>query len=308
MGNYMELYLITGFLGAGKTTFLKQFIRLFQGKRIHLVINEFGKEGVDGDLVREIGAVLSEINNGSIFCACKIDKFEEELQSIVTQTPDVILVEASGLADPTNIRKVLDTPAFSAIDYRGSVCLVDSVRFSKVVTTARVVAKQVKVSTLALVNKTDLATAQQLAQVEEELRGINPLIHLQQTTFGVMEPAWLDLLSPDIAVSEEAIHQDITLQKASITLAESVDLPTLKGILTILGEGTYRVKGFVRLGGQLHLVNAVGSYIRMEPYAGAHGQVNTLVALAGAGMSLRKTAKEAKSMYPEAITVISHGG
>ena len=45
-----ELYLITGFLGAGKTTFLKNFIRLFEGKRMHIIVNEYGKEGIDGQL------------------------------------------------------------------------------------------------------------------------------------------------------------------------------------------------------------------------------------------------------------------
>lgn len=303
----MELYLITGFLGAGKTTFLKRLIRLFPNQRIHLIVNEFGKEGVDGNLVREIGGVLSEINNGSIFCACKIDQFEQVLASIAQQHPDVILVEASGLADPTNIRKVLDTPAFSQIDYRGSVCLVDGVRFSKVVTTARVVAKQVKISSLALINKTDLATSAQIAQIRQEILQINPLIKIKETTYGEIKADWMSLLSPDLDVSEEDISQDITLQKAIITLKDDIDMSTLKGILNLLGEGTYRVKGFVRLSGQVHLVNGVGNYVKIEPYDGSYSQLGKLVALAGAGMSLRKAMKEVKAMYESQIIEVHHG-
>ena len=57
-----KLYLITGFLGAGKTTFIKQFLRLFSEQRVELIINEFGKEGVDGTLLRTYGAMMSGIN------------------------------------------------------------------------------------------------------------------------------------------------------------------------------------------------------------------------------------------------------
>lgn len=67
-----KLYLITGFLGAGKTTFLKNFINELSDYRLHLIINEFGKEGVDGELLRELGTALDEINNGSIFCSCRL--------------------------------------------------------------------------------------------------------------------------------------------------------------------------------------------------------------------------------------------
>ena len=56
----MDLYLITGFLGAGKTTFLREFVRQFAGKRLRLIINEFGKAGVDGALLQDVNAVLAE--------------------------------------------------------------------------------------------------------------------------------------------------------------------------------------------------------------------------------------------------------
>jgi len=62
----MELYLITGFLGAGKTTFLKNMIHLLAPKQMY-IINEFGKEGVDGKLLADMGATLAEINNGREF-------------------------------------------------------------------------------------------------------------------------------------------------------------------------------------------------------------------------------------------------
>lgn len=103
-----RLYLITGFLGAGKTIFLKQFMKQFSSERMHIIVNEFGKEGIDGELLSELGIALDEINNGSIFCSCRLDKFENVLQQVLQEKPDVIIVEASGLSDPTNVKKILN--------------------------------------------------------------------------------------------------------------------------------------------------------------------------------------------------------
>jgi len=111
-----RLYLITGFLGAGKTTFLRRFLPLFSGEKIRLIINEFGEAGVDGSLLKELSPVLEEISGGSVFCACRLDQFEKALsQCGVNET---ILVEASGLSDPTGVRRLFaQTDRFPHIIY-----------------------------------------------------------------------------------------------------------------------------------------------------------------------------------------------
>ena len=187
-----------------------------------MLINEFGKAGVDGALLREMNATLSEINNGSIFCACRLDKFEEVLSGAIAQNPDIILVEASGLADPTNIRKVLKNPAYSAIDYKGSVCLVDVIQFEKIAKTARVCPKQLAVSSLALLNKTDLATKKHIETTVQQIKEINPAIAMMQTSYGAFEAAWLPLIQPQVVVEEADLGADITLQKACITIASTM--------------------------------------------------------------------------------------
>lgn len=137
-----RLYLITGFLGAGKTTFLKQFMKQFSSERMHIIVNEFGKEGIDGELLSELGIALDEINNGSIFCSCRLDKFKNVLQQVLQEKPDVIIVEASGLSDPTNVKKILNQrEKFPGLEYMGCVCLLDARQFPKVYETAVVVKK-----------------------------------------------------------------------------------------------------------------------------------------------------------------------
>lgn len=303
----MDLYLITGFLGAGKTTFLKNFIQLFKDKKIFLLINEFGKEGIDGDLVKTLDAHMAEINNGSIFCACKINKFEEELDQLVHLQPEVVIVEASGLSDPTNIRRILDKPEYEEINYMGSICLVDGARFHKVVTTARVVPKQVRVSSLMLLNKCDLIDGETCESVKKQILEINPIATIENTTFGNIEKEWLSYLKSDVEIEKDLNDRDITLQKASILLEDEVDYESVKALLNLIAEGTYRIKGFVEIKGEIYLVDCVGGYVKLEIYTGEYSSLQKLVALAGAGMSLRKVLKEAKGIYKGIIKEIIHG-
>ncbi|MEG1270477.1 MAG: CobW family GTP-binding protein [Ruthenibacterium sp.] len=299
----MELYCITGFLGAGKTTFLKNFIRLFEHRKIFLLINEFGKVGVDASLLRAMHATLAEINNGSIFCACRLDQFEAALEDAVRQKPDVILVEASGLSDPTNIRKVLSQPMYRSIDYKGCICLVDAVRFEKVVRTARVCPKQIAVSSLALLNKTDLASLVNLENIAQLIREINPAIAIQKTIYGAFDAAWLPLIVPQVAVEESDFGADITLQKASISIAQTMSIAQLHSLLAMLAEDTYRMKGFVRLEQQNYLVDCVGPMIQILPYEKEpNDALGTIVLLAGQGMPLRKSIQKATAWYSEYIT------
>ena len=225
----MELYLITGFLGAGKTTFLKNFARQFAGRRLRLIINEFGRAGVDGTLLRELDAALDEISNGSIFCACRLDQFEAALEQAAADAPDVALVEASGLADPTNVRRVL--AQFPAVSYQGSVCVADAARLEKVFSTARACPRQLAVSSLVLLNKTDLATEAQCAEAKALILRANPAARIRRTQFGRFEPEWLSLIVPDVDVDEVLDMPDITLQKAVLQIRPTMPFAALQKCL-----------------------------------------------------------------------------
>ena len=305
----MELYLITGFLGAGKTTFLRNFVRQFSQKRIYLIINEFGRTGIDGSLLREVDAMMAEINNGSIFCSCRLDQFEKVLEEAVTQKPDVILVEASGLSDPTNIQKILSSGDFYSIQYRGSICLVDACRFQRVVETARMCRKQVAVSSLALINKTDLASREQIDRIRTQLLEINPGIRMVETSFGSFEPQWLSLIQPEPVMDEAFATQDLTLQKACVRFTSSVTPVQLRGFLTLLGEETYRMKGFIKTCEGVFLADCVSSAIQLTPFAGEveETEQGKLVLLAGKGMQLRKMLKQAKEWYGDTISEVQYG-
>lgn len=299
----MKLYLITGFLGAGKTTFLQNFIQLFAGKRVHLIINEFGKAGVDGKILQQLQATMEQINHGSIFCSYRLDQFEQVLENALHQPPEVVLVEASGLSDPTNVEKILSADKFSGISYQGSVCIVDPICFPKVVSTARMCKKQVAVSSFVLINKCDMASPCQIEETYEMLQEMNPQAVIQQTSFGKFEPVWLQSIFPRQAMAEKYQPADLTLQRAQLTLREGISQAALKGILSLLADDTYRMKGFICADGKSYLVNCVCSDIRLEVQENAAPD-NRLVLLAGKGMRLRACLKQVKEWYPQWVEEI----
>ena len=296
----MKLYLITGFLGAGKTTFLKNFIKQFKDDKLWLIINDFGKVGVDAALLKEVNAVKSEISNGSIFCACRLDKFEEALHDAIEDKPDVIIVEASGLADPTGVEKVINQPEFIEIAYMGSICLVDAPRIEKVIHTARVLPKQIRVSSLILLNKTDLASPSQLKNAKEMILQYNPLASIYETQFGMFKPIWMGKIYPLVSGDPDNMP-DIQLQKHLLNVDESMTYTQLCSALKMLTEESWRIKGFVKLQGKKYLVNCVGPTIRVTETQESNDYENCLVLLAGPGMQLRKAIKEAIKWYPQLL-------
>ena len=305
-----RLYLITGFLGAGKTTFLKNFIRLFAGEKIQLIVNEFGQEGVDGVLLADLGAYLQEISGGSVFCSCRLDQFEKVLRQSADVAADVILVEASGLSDPTGVRKLFSqTDRFPHIDYRGAVCLIDAVRFPKLYATARTCQKQLAASDLAVVNKTARASKEQLSETLTLIRGQRPDMPVIQTSFGAVDAGILDTLAKAQALpaGDMPLTADLTLRKLLVTIDPSIPPYDLQKFIEMFSEVTFRVKGFIQTSQGMYLADCVGNVVSLSPYEGEvpEGKAGRLVVLSGAGMPVAKRVREAAAWYPAYILDIS---
>ena len=305
-----RLYLITGVLGAGKTTFLKNFIRLFAGEKIQLIVNEFGQEGGDGVLLADLGAYLQEISGGSVFCSCRLDQFEKVLRQAADVAADVILVEASGLSDPTGVRKLFSqTDRFPHIDYRGAVCLIDAVRFPKLYATARTCQKQLAASDLAVVNKTDRASKEQLSETLTLIRGQRPDMPVIQTSFGAVDAGVLDTLQKARALpaGDMPLTADLTLRKLLVTIDPSIPPYDLQKFIEMFSEVTFRVKGFIQTSQGMYLADCVGNVVSLSPYEGEvpEGKAGRLVVLSGAGMPVAKRVREAAAWYPAYILDIS---
>lgn len=300
-----NLYLITGFLGAGKTSFIKNFAPLFPDKRIALIINEFGANSVDGTLLQDVDAALKEIDNGSIFCSCRAGQFEDSVLDILEmRKPDYIFVEASGLSDPTMVRQIFSQPIYKELTYAGAICLVDAARFHKVYQSNRVSRMQLAVSDLVLINKTDIASREQIDEVTAIAKGQKPNRPVFETTYGIFNREWLDRINMDSFVCEEGENElfhvkDITLSKFTLSVS-GLTAAYLESFLKMFADETYRIKGFVNIDDRNYLVNCVGPIVEVRPWDGPVNDINRLVVLFGNGLHAKSACKEAIGWFENA--------
>ena len=162
MAERTDVYLISGFLGAGKTTFLNRLIkRVPEDMTFLILMNEFGDVGLDGTLVEGEDLDMLEISKGSIFCACVKTDFIKGLHEIATSVkPDVMLIETTGVANPRDLDRDLQLPIFGgAFNLRDKFCLVDAANFLDTYESFLAIEKQLESSDVFIINKIDLADA-----------------------------------------------------------------------------------------------------------------------------------------------------
>ena len=311
----IKLYLITGFLGAGKTTFLKNFLPLFAGRKIAILVNEFGKEGVDGKLLSGLAAELSEITGGSVFCSCLSGVFEDELGKIVSKGPDVILIESSGLSDPTGIQTLLNAnPGFNGIEYSGCICLADCARFPKVFKTAASCRKQLAAADVLVLNKLDLANEEEIAAAIELIRANRHELPIIKTSFGRLpETADKAAASGDISLllkppaggglSTGLLCSDISLRSITIELDACLSSAQARKILGMIGEDSYRMKGFLSLSDGQFLADCVAGSVNLTPFENDSAN-NHIMVLYGQGLRARKAVEEAIKWYPGRLRLV----
>ena len=101
--------IISGFLGAGKTTFIKKMIdQVYAGEKLVLIENEFGEIGIDGGFLKDAGIEITEMNSGCICCTL-VGDFSEALQKVLKEyEPDRVLIEPSGVGKLSDIVKAID--------------------------------------------------------------------------------------------------------------------------------------------------------------------------------------------------------
>ncbi len=295
-----ELLLVTGFLGAGKTTLLERLIRLKSDRKLRVIVNEFGREGTDGQLLRALGAAVEEISNGSIFCVCRLHEFEEALRAAAADGAEGILVEASGFSDPVPIRSI--TGRVPGILYSGCVSVADAANVHKLLSSSRVCVRQLGISGLILLNKTDLVTRERVRETLRALALRFPMASVRPTVRAQIEPAWLAALRPGGGAEELPHQRDVSLQKAFVRVSPELDSRALKGFLSLFAEDTLRVKGVVALRDGLFRADCVGAWVGLEPAPGlSPSPENGLVVLAGEGPSLKEILEDAAALHPGCV-------
>jgi len=175
---------LTGFLGAGKTTLLNRILTERHGKKYAVIVNEFGEEGIDNDLVVDADEEVFEMNNGCICCTARGDliRILGGLMKRADQL-DAIIVETTGLADPAPVvqtffvdQEVADRTKLDAI-----VTVADAVHLDTQLGEHHEAEEQVAFADVILLNKTDLIDISNLEHVEARIRKINPYAKIIKT-------------------------------------------------------------------------------------------------------------------------------
>jgi G3E family GTPase len=174
----IPVYVVTGFLGSGKTTFVKRVIDAYAGGyKVAVVQNEFAPANIDGRELRRIATghfEMLEVNNGSVFCVCLLSGFIQSLKGFVAgHHPEMVIMEASGLSDPIGIGELFNSPELQEMLYlAGSICIVDGTSFLKLEKMQQRMVHQVQIADHVVVNKVDLTG--HADQIIEKINSINP--------------------------------------------------------------------------------------------------------------------------------------
>lgn len=218
-------------------------------------------------------------------------------------------MEASGLSDPMNIRRVLDSVDGSGkLHYAGAWCLVDALNFPKVYQTAVAVKKQLAVSDVFIVNKTDLASEAVLQKTLGILKEARPECPVYTTSFGQVQPRWiLPVEIPEAERGGRGIYQmDITNKSYLLEIKDSFTKQEFEAFLDRFIRDTYRVKGFVRLEGRLYLADCTSDRRQLLPWEMLPGEkepegINRVVILGGSGLPTAGSVKKACSGLEDKI-------
>jgi G3E family GTPase len=180
---------LTGFLGAGKTTLLNHILTAQHGKRIAVIENEFGEIGVDQELVIGAEEELFEMNNGCVCCTVRGDLIRI-LGNLMKRKDrfDAILIETTGLADPGPVAQTfyVDDEMQAKLRLDGIVTVVDAKHIGLHFDSSEV-KEQIAFADVILLNKTDLATADELGALEDRIRGMNAVAKVYRTQNGVID-------------------------------------------------------------------------------------------------------------------------
>lgn len=172
-----KIDIISGFLGAGKTTLIKKLLQdAFKGQQIVLIENEFGEIGIDGGFLKDSGIEIREMNSGCICCSL-VGDFGRSLNEVLTKyTPDRVIIEPSGVGKLSDVMKaVCDVAGEIDVVLNGSVTVVDAQKCKMYMKNfGEFFNNQIESAGTIVLSRTDVADADKVAQCVEMIREKNP--------------------------------------------------------------------------------------------------------------------------------------
>ena len=189
-----KIDIISGFLGAGKTTFIKKLLEeAIAGEKVVLIENEFGEIGIDGGFLQDAGIEIREMNSGCICCSL-VGDFGRSLSEVLTRyEPDRVIIEPSGVGKLSDVMKaVCDVAGEIDVVLNGSVTVVDAQKCKMYMKNfGEFFNNQIESAGTIVLSRTDVADADKVAKAVELIREKNPKAAVVTTPIGRLTGAQL---------------------------------------------------------------------------------------------------------------------
>ncbi len=277
--------MLTGFLGAGKTTLLNRLIDFYKSKRTVLLINEFGQVGIDGALLRQGNYDKIELNKGSLFCICVRTDFIDQVEKIALDLqPELLLIEATGLADTSEMEKMLNLPNLKPyIDLRASVCIVDCTTFLKIVQNLKAPVSQVKSADLILLNKVDRVGTHRADKTRQTVSELVPQTPVVDTMYADVPLEMIDQIRRARKTESGEVGEGRPDPVVSVTLKAQggFDRKSWDRFVDTFQKSSLRTKGFVTIDGKAYLIDSNMGQWQQHQTDKAEKGTNTLVVIGG---------------------------
>ena len=250
---------LTGFLGAGKTTLLNRILTADHGRRVAVIVNEFGEVGIDHHLLISSDQEVVEMSNGCICCTVRGDLLRSLFGLLEHRDKfDTLMIETTGLAAPAPVVQsfFVDDRIKSEYQLNGVVTVVDAKHIFQQLGNSPEAKEQIAFADMVLLNKIDLINPEDLPELEFKLRNLNGAARICQTRNSDVDIGTvLDLQSLDVEVRAEKHDHNHkhTEDIETVAISTAGDLDGVKlshwfrELLAEFGERVMRMKGILNL-------------------------------------------------------------
>ncbi|MFB6591257.1 CobW family GTP-binding protein [Streptomyces diastaticus] len=310
----IPVVVLAGFLGSGKTTLLNQLLRRSRGTRIGALVNDFGAIEIDAMAVAgQVGSTVS-LGNGCLCCAVDVAELDTYLERLTRPEAglDVIVIEASGLAEPVELVRMVLASENPYVLYGGLVEVVDAAEYASTRERHPELDRHLAAADLVVLNKSDRVAPAELDRLLAVVR--------ERAEHGVVTPAAHGRIDPELLFDrrpqterygqlsfDDAREEDepegcrgghgdghdghlhAAYDSVAFTSTTPLHPRLLMDFLDARPEGLYRIKGFVDFGpldpGHVYTLHAVGRFLRFTPRAWEPGEERrTQMVLIGSGI------------------------
>ncbi|AUM91172.1 GTP-binding protein [Clostridium botulinum] len=255
----IKVNLISGFLGAGKTTLIKKVLENVKEEKIVIIENEFGEVAIDGDLIKKEGFDVFELRSGCICCMMKQD-FEDSLQKVIEEyKPDRIIIEPTGISSLSQLLDILEKDNFKdKININRVITVVDSTSYLEEKDAfGEFYMDQVENAEILIVSKTQMVDKSTLKKVKESLRECNKKANIKTLAFEEFNKEYiLNFLDEDSSrdIKRDSVEVMISTEDGFESLGVKTnkifEIREINEIVSKLFTGKYgdviRIKGFLK--------------------------------------------------------------